>query len=106
MLFKELLKEAADGDEQALGTLYTGHSSAKLVTDTYAHIQVDSRKALADSLEKDFYKKKDTEKSAEEKNPVDVAGLMNLIKENPELKNFLLASVLADESMKVQQMQN
>ena len=83
-----------------------GHSSAKLVTDTYAHIQVDSRKALADSLEKDFYKKKDTEKSAEEKNPVDVAGLMNLIKENPELKNFLLASVLADESMKVQQMQN
>lgn len=84
----------------------TGHSSAKLVTDTYAHIQVDSRKALADSLEKDFYKKKDTEKSAEEKNPVDVAGLMNLIKENPELKNFLLASVLADESMKVQQMQN
>ena len=36
----------------------------------------------------------------------DVAGLMNLIKENPELKNFLLASVLADESMKVQQMQN
>ena len=46
----------------------TGHSSAKLVTDTYAHIQVDSRKALADSLEKDFYKKKDTEKSAEEKN--------------------------------------
>ena len=52
------------------------------------------------------HEKKDTEKSAEEKNPVDVAGLMNLIKENPELKNFLLASVLADESMKVQQMQN
>lgn len=34
------------------------HASARLVTDTYAHIQVDSRRALADSLEMDFYRKK------------------------------------------------
>ena len=84
----------------------TGHASAKLVTDTYAHIQVNSRKALADSLEKDFYKKKDPAKSSEEKPPIDVAGLIDLIRANPEIKTLLLAGILADESAKVQRMQN
>lgn len=82
----------------------TGHSSAKIVTDTYAHMQVDSRRALAESLEENFYQKKAsvTESAAS----VNLDGLIMMIQQNPDLKNFLLASIYADDSTKVQQIQN
>ncbi len=83
----------------------TGHATAQIVTDTYAHMQVNSRRSLAEKLEKDFYQEK-SQSSAESAIPVDAESLLLMIQQNPDLKNFLLAGVLADESTKVQQMQN
>lgn len=83
----------------------TGHATAQIVTDTYAHMQVNSRRSLAEKLEKDFYQEK-SPTSSESSVPVDAESLLLMIQQNPDLKNFLLAGVLADDSTKVQQMQN
>lgn len=83
----------------------TGHATAQIVTDTYAHMQVNSRRSLAEKLEKDFYQEK-SPSSTESPVPVDAESLLLMIQQNPDLKNFLLAGVLADESTKMQQMQN
>lgn len=83
----------------------TGHATAQIVTDTYAHMQVNSRRSLAEKLEKDFYQEK-SPSSSESAVPVDAESLLLMIQQNPDLKNFLLAGVLADDSTKVQQMQN
>lgn len=44
--------------------------------------------------------------SSESAVPVDAESLLLMIQQNPDLKNFLLAGVLADDSTKVQQMLN
>ena len=77
----------------------TGHATAQIVTDTYAHIQANSRRSLAEKLEKDFYQKKDP--SLESAMPVDAEKLLQIIQQNPDLKNYLLAGVFADKSAKV-----
>jgi len=43
----------------------TGHSQAKMVTDTYAHILDQNRRTMAQKFEKSFYGGKEDERSSE-----------------------------------------
>ncbi len=86
----------------------TGHASAKMLTDVYAHIQSESRKELSRSIEKDFYQKEKTEDSEKnisaDKEKISSAEINNMLlylENNPDLKNQLLAGLFAQNNTKV-----
>jgi len=71
----------------------TGHSQAKMVTDTYAHILDQNRRTMAKKFEKSFYNNGDAEETADNsienlvaqcmKNPQALDMLRNLLAANP-----------------------
>ena len=85
------------GDVKAVqGT--TGHASANLLVNTYAHIQQDSRKKLGKKFEKGFYKSGTTPVQAapvEAEPTISVSALLELLKDaDPAVKAQLRLALL------------
>ena len=85
------------GDVKAVqGT--TGHASANLLVNTYAHIQQDSRKKLGKKFEEGFYKPGATlvQASPVEAEPtISVSALLELLKDaDPAVKAQLRLALL------------
>ena len=85
------------GDVKAVqGT--TGHASANLLVNTYAHIQQDSRKKLGKKFEEDFYKPGATLVQAapvEAEPTISVSALLELLKDaDPSVKAQLRLALL------------
>ena len=85
------------GDVKAVqGT--TGHASANLLVNTYAHIQQDSRKKLGKKFEKGFYKSGTTPVQAapvEAEPTISVSALLELLKDaDPSIKAQLRLALL------------
>ena len=85
------------GDVKAVqGT--TGHASANLLVNTYAHIQQDSRKKLGKKFEEDFYKPGATLVPAapvEAEPTISVSALLELLKDaDPSVKAQLRLALL------------
>ncbi len=74
----------------------TGHASAKILTDTYAHMQVDSRKELSRSLGEDLYRREQSEN--EPIAPIDMSNLIAYLEQNPDAKNILLAGLFSQNN--------
>ena len=86
------------GDVKAVqGT--TGHASANLLVNTYAHIQQDSRKKLGKKFEEGFYKSGTTPVQAapvEAEPAISVSALLELLKDaDPSVKAQLRLALLA-----------
>ena len=86
------------GDVKAVqGT--TGHASANLLVNTYAHIQQDSRKKLGKKFEEGFYKSGTTPVQAapvEAEPTISVSALLELLKDaDPSVKAQLRLALLA-----------
>lgn len=81
----------------------TGHASAQMVTDLYAHILVNPRKKLCEALEEDFYKKTPSVTETQEAGTptVDIGTLLVCCSKNPELKNQILCGLIAQEYAKM-----
>ena len=85
------------GDVKAVqGT--TGHASANLLVNTYAHIQQDSRKKLGKKFEEGFYKSGTTPVQAapvEAEPTISVSALLELLKDaDPSVKAQLRLALL------------
>ena len=85
------------GDVKAVqGT--TGHASANLLVNTYAHIQQDSRKKLGKKFEKGFYKSGTTPVQAapvEAEPTISMSALLELLKDaDPAVKAQLRLALL------------
>ncbi|WP_291018887.1 tyrosine-type recombinase/integrase, partial [Faecalibacterium sp.] len=85
------------GDVKAVqGT--TGHASANLLVNTYAHIQQDSRKKLGKKFEEGFYKPGATPVQAapvEAEPTISVSALLELLKDaDPAVKAQLRLALL------------
>ena len=85
------------GDVKAVqGT--TGHASANLLVNTYAHIQQDSRKKLGKRFEEGFYKSGTTPVQAtpiEAEPTISVSALLELLKDaDPAVKAQLRLALL------------
>ena len=85
------------GDVKAVqGT--TGHASANLLVNTYAHIQQDSRKKLGKKFEEGFYKPGTTPVQAapvEAEPTISVSALLELLKDaDPSVKAQLRLALL------------
>ncbi len=70
-----------------------GHKSADVLTNVYGHILDERRKENAKLFDQSFYQNPDlrqnSDEAAKEKGTVDVAKLLKLIQESPELKESL-----------------
>ena len=85
------------GDVKAVqGT--TGHASANLLFNTYAHIQQDSRKKLGKRFEEGFYKPAESEPQSVPVKPeptISVSALLELLKDaDPAVKAQLRLALL------------
>ena len=85
------------GDVKAVqGT--TGHASANLLVNTYAHIQQDSRKKLGKKFEEGFYKPVEPEPQsvpAKAEPTISVSALVELLKDaDPAVKAQLRLALL------------
>ena len=85
------------GDVKAVqGT--TGHASANLLVNTYAHIQQDSRKKLGKKFEEGFYKSGTTPVQAapvEAEPTISMSALLELLKDaDPAVKAQLRLALL------------
>ena len=85
------------GDVKAVqGT--TGHASANLLINTYAHIQQDSRKKLGKKFEESFYKLAESAPQSlpsEAEPTISVSALMELLKDaDPSVKAQLRLALL------------
>ena len=76
----------------------TGHASANLLVNTYAHIQQDSRKKLGKKFEEGFYKPRTTSAQTapvESEPTISVSALLELLKDaNPSIKAQLRLALL------------
>ena len=85
------------GDVKAVqGT--TGHASANLLVNTYAHIQQDSRKKLGKKFEEGFYKPRTTSAQTapvESEPTISMSALLELLKDaDPSVKAQLRLALL------------
>ncbi len=67
----------------------TGHAQARMVTDLYAHTHNEDRRLLAQKMEADFFQA--SEKSETEQKSSDVAAVMKMLENDPQLTRLLLA---------------
>ena len=76
----------------------TGHASANLLVNTYAHIQQDSRKKLGKKFEEGFYKPVELEPQsvpAKAEPTISVSALVELLKDaDPAVKAQLRLALL------------
>lgn len=94
---KQKQRLLSGGDVKAVqGT--TGHASANLLVNTYAHIQQDSRKKLGKKFEEGFYKPIESAPQsvpAEAEPTISVSALVKLLKDaDPAVKSQLRLALL------------
>jgi len=80
----------------------TGHAQARMVTDLYAHTNVEDRRQLAQKVETDFFQSGNTGKkkgkasnAAEEELSIstETAQAIDLLKQNPDMAKLLIAAL-------------
>jgi len=68
----------------------TGHAKADTLINTYSHIEDHQRMHLTSTIEEDFYGTSPKQLNSSEDD------ILELIKNNPELRNKILSSLLSD----------
>lgn len=87
--------EVSGGDIKAVQG-ENGHSTAKMVTDVYAHVSDERRKVLHDKMNADFYTRK---KEAERKNEEFFFNMLKSMMANSDAQGVFLQSILQNPEM-------
>ena len=69
----------------------TGHAQARMVTDLYAHTHNEDRRRLAQKVDEDFFKKRQSETKKAAADEADLA--YQLLQDNPDIAKLIIATL-------------
>ena len=75
----------------------TGHAQARMVTDLYAHADIEDRRLLAQKVEQDFFQRRNGGKTQSVQEPSDctddTALALKLLQSNPDMAKLIVAAL-------------